>query len=148
MFNLFGRKAKKENNSAGKGKDSGLENTATQLQFDILRKLHDNSGTDFNIDAVGFTEEERKEVLKAIDGFDLKVPSDLFGSSAFSADNASKAKLVVDYKCSCDAMLYWVISNCVFFQISKCQGRQKQTLVNALKKLADYQPVKKAVYTL
>ena len=144
MFKFFGKKDKKE--TASVRENTGTD--ATGLQFEILRKLHDNSSADFNLDAVGFTEEERSEVIKAIDAFDLKVPADLFGSSAFSADNVSKAKLVVQYKVSCDATLYWVISNCVFFQISKCQGRQKEMLERALKKLAAYEPPRKAVYTL
>ena len=148
MFKFFGRKDKKENHSA-KETGSFTENNADDLQFDILRKLHEYSDSDFDLDQVGFTDEESNEVIKSLDAFDIKnLPAELFGGTAFTESNLSRAKLALQYKMSCDSTLYWVITVCVGFRISMSQGRQKETLLKALKKLADYTPVKKAVYTL
>ncbi len=141
MFNLFGKKSKKESAPAE-------EVSAEALQFEILRKLHENPGASFNLAKVGLTRDETKEVIRAIDAFDEDVPAGLFSGAGFSASNLANAKMAVQYNTSCDATLYGVISNCVMFRMGSSQGRQKETLGKALQKLADCQPENRGVYYL
>ena len=141
MFNLFGKKNKKESAPAE-------EISADELQFEILRKLHENAVASFDLGKVGLTKDETKEVIRAIDAFDEDVPAGLFSGAGFSASNLANAKMAVQYNTSVDATLYGVISNCVLFRIGSSQGRQKERLESALQKLANYRPENKGVYYL
>ena len=142
MFKLFGKKEKQEKQENSPHREVAVES----LQMDILRKMHENAGADFNLGQVGLTDKEAKAIISAIDAFDPKALSELIGSSGFTQSNLERAKLAVQYRMSCDSTLYWVISNCVAFQLGSNPGKQKETLESALIKLAEFKPENKGVY--